>query len=130
MRHGLLSPKRQSFTRRREDAKKSQGGMRNWFSKAAHKGLDYGSVRRLLRMVSGDPSGDMRCCGVGHVSDERFETLMAPERRVAGNRTGLAALEKGAGPCANVQRMGKWVMRKILGDNSKSSRRFYAACNC
>jgi hypothetical protein len=45
----------------------------------------------------------MKCCGVGHVSDERFETLMAPERRVASNRPGLAALEKGAGPRANVR---------------------------
>ncbi|MGO9312955.1 MAG: hypothetical protein ACLQBD_04620 [Syntrophobacteraceae bacterium] len=40
----------------------------------------------ILRVFSwfGVSLRDMKCCGVGHASDERFETLMVPERRVGG----------------------------------------------
>ncbi|MGA2228198.1 MAG: hypothetical protein ABSH41_27505 [Syntrophobacteraceae bacterium] len=60
-------------------------------------------------MVWGVPQGhEVR--GVGHVSDERFETLMVPERRVAGNRPGLAALEKAQGRAQTCRAWWNWVM--------------------
>jgi ABC-type antimicrobial peptide transport system permease subunit len=59
----------------------------------------------LLYDYSSPPISTLR--GMGRASDKLFETLTARERRVASNRPGLAALEKGARPCANVQRMVK-----------------------
>jgi hypothetical protein len=54
--YGPTASQRQSFTRRRGDAEKSQWDVKSCYEKAAHKGLEYGSVRRLF-MVWGFPQG-------------------------------------------------------------------------